>query len=124
VREAPVTDLARRLDAWGAENLAPWSRDHLVGDASLLASWSGRPAEADGPIGIETLLAAAQQHPEWMAALGPYLAMEASPTALAPLRETVRAQLRDGWQPPRPAGMTRDDLAALIMDRLAEPVPA
>ena len=38
--------------------------------------------------------------------------------------ETVRAQLRDGWQPPRPAGMTRDDLAALIMDRLAEPVPA
>ncbi len=124
VRDVPIAELARHLDAWSQKHLAPWFHDHLIGDASLLASWSGRPADPDGPIGIEMLLPAAQQHPEWMATLGPYLAMEASPTALAPLRETVRAQLRDGWQPPRPAGMTRDDLAALIMDRLAEPVPA
>lgn len=125
VRDVPIADLASSLDAWTAENLAPWFHDQLLWDASLLASWAGRPADPDGAIGIELLLGAAQQrHPEWMATLGPYLAMEAPPSALAPLREIVRASLRSGWRPSAPAGMARDDLAGLIMDRLAEPVPA
>jgi 2-polyprenyl-6-methoxyphenol hydroxylase-like FAD-dependent oxidoreductase len=125
VADVALTDLAGHLAAWDAANLEPWYRDHLEWDASLLATWSGLAPDADGPLGIEVLLAAAQhRHPEWMATLGPYLAMELEPDAVRSIREAARALLRAGWRPPQPPGITRDTLAALIMDRLAEPIPA
>ena len=121
VRDHPVDEVPARLDAWGTRELLPWFRDHLSWDAALLAQWAGRPVTADGPVGPETLVAAAQQfHPEWMAVLGAYFGMAVAPAALDPIRAQVRKLIRDGWQPPEPPGPTRAELADLIR----EPVPA
>ncbi len=113
------------LDVWGRARLLPWFHDHVDWDAALLALWSGRPVDPDGPIGLEVVVAAAQaRHPEWMATLGPFFSMDVMPAALEPLRATVREMVRQGWQPPEPDGPTRDQLADLVQAALVEPVPA
>jgi 2-polyprenyl-6-methoxyphenol hydroxylase-like FAD-dependent oxidoreductase len=125
LREHGPDGLAAALDAWGHAQLEPWFVDHVAWDAAMLALWAGRPVDPEGPIGLEVVIAAAQdRHPEWFATLGPFFAMEVLPAALDPLRATVREMVRSGWQPPAPAGPDRDELATLIRDALREPVPA
>ena len=124
LRDQGPDDLATGLDAWGRAQLAPWFHDHVGWDASLLSQWAGRPVDPDGPIGIEVIVAAAQErHPEWFAILGPFFGMAVLPAALDPLRDAVREMVRGGWQPPAPDGPTRDQLADLVHDALREPVP-
>ncbi len=121
----PTAGLAAALDAWGGAQVLPWYEDHLVWDASLLDLWAGRSVEPDGPIGIDVLIAAAQEsHPEWQATLGPYFGMEVLPAALDPLREAVREMVRAGWQPPPAPGPSRDELAWLVQTALTAQVPA
>jgi hypothetical protein len=54
--------------------------------------------------------------------------MAVPPAALDPLRDEVRRLIRTGWQPAPAPEPSRDQLAALIDQRLArqpvEPVPA
>jgi 2-polyprenyl-6-methoxyphenol hydroxylase-like FAD-dependent oxidoreductase len=120
----PLASLAAGLDAWGRAQLLPWYEDHVDWDASLLSRWAGQPVDADGPIGIEVLVEAAQErHPEWMAILLPFFGMAVMPAALEPIREEVRAMIREGWQPQEPEGPSRDELAALVHATLAERVP-
>ena len=120
VGDHPVDEVPARLDAWGTRELLPWYRDHVAWDAALLAQWAGRPVREDGPVGPETLVAAAQQfHPEWMTVLAAYFGMAVTPAALDPIRAQVRDLIRGGWQPPEPPGPSRAELAALIR----EPVP-
>ena len=64
------------------------------------------------------MAAAAAEHPEWMPVVGPFLGMLTGPESLDPLREQVREMIRGGWQPPRPEGPTRDELAAAIRREL------
>jgi hypothetical protein len=40
------------------------------------------------------------------------------PHTIDPLRDEVRAMLRDGWRPPTPPGPTRDDIVAAISGSL------
>ena len=85
--DVPVEELRAGLDRWGEEHLAPWYADHVAWDAALLSSWAGRPIDPAGPIGVETLVAAAdERHPEWWPALGRFFAMQVLPAALDPLR--------------------------------------
>ncbi len=112
----PPDAWATELDAWGHARLEPWFEDHRVWDHTLLRRWNGLPIEADGPIGLDVLGAAAQERPDFLATLGPFWGMFVGPDALAPLREEVRAMLRRGWQPPAPGGVTRDDLVALLQN--------
>lgn len=113
-------DLAERLDAWADAQLLPWFRDHVEWDAATLQLWSGQRVVADGPIGPEALVAAAQQqHPEWLATLQRYFGMTVTPDVLDPFRAEVRAMVRSGWQPPALTGpsnecLTRDELVATI----------
>ena len=131
----PIADLPARLDEWGSEELLPWFLDHVDWDASLLASWAGRPVDPNGPIGLEVLVGAAQRHhPEWMATLQQFFGMQVKPAALAPLRDLVRELVRQGWQPAPAGGISRDELADLVRASLvrtglvgvdrAEPIPA
>jgi hypothetical protein len=54
-----------------------------------------------------------------MPALAPFLAMFALPHTIDPLRDQVRAMLRNGWRRPTPSGPTRDDLVAAISGSLS-----
>ena len=103
--DVPLADLAAAMDAWGTAQLLPWYDDHVAWDAALRNQWSGRSIDPDGPIGPEVVVAAARErHPEWMATLLPFFAMEIGPDSLARLRERVRALVRQGWQPTQPDG--------------------
>jgi hypothetical protein len=113
------------MNAWGRAQLLPWYRDHVDWDAALLDLWAGRPVDPDGPIGLEVVVAAARErHPEWMATLLPFFSMDTMPASLDPLRDDVREMVRHGWQPSEPDGPTRDQLADLVTEALAEQVPA
>ena len=126
VRDQGPDGLAAGLDAWGSARVLPVVlRPCRVGrGAAGICGPAGRWT-ADGPIGLEALVAAAQtRHPEWMATLGPFFSMELMPAALEPLRDGVREMVRQGWQPPAPDGPSRDQLADLVHAAIAQPVPA
>jgi hypothetical protein len=55
--------------------------------------------------------AAADVDPAIWPAAGPYLAMQALPAVLDPVRDRARTVLRTGWRPPYTAGPSRDELA-------------
>jgi 2-polyprenyl-6-methoxyphenol hydroxylase-like FAD-dependent oxidoreductase len=114
VAAQPPQRWAAALTEWEAEHLRPWFEEHLVADARTLEEWAGRGADPDGPVAWSLVAAAAREHPEWMATLGPFLGMMTGPRAVDPLREEVRAMLRAGWAPPPRTGVTRDDLVAAV----------
>ena len=125
VRDEAPEDVVAGLDTWGRAQLLPWYRDHVDWDAALLDLWAGRPVDSDGPISLEVVVAAARErHPEWMATLLPFFSMDTMPASLDPLRDAVREMVRHGWQPAEPDGPTRDQLADLVHEALAEQVPA
>jgi hypothetical protein len=124
VTYSPRKTWTNEMDAWCAANQQPWFEDHLLWDTSLRQRWADEPIDPEGPIAWDLIAAAAQQRPELMSGLGPYLAMRAMPAALEPLREPVRRMLRDGWRPPRPAGPTRYDLLHAIRAHQARVDPA
>ena len=122
---AAGADVAAGMDDWGRQQLLPWYHDHLIWDASLLGRWAGRPVTADGPIGLDVLIDAAQErHPEWMGILGPFFGMQLPPAAVEPLREAVREMVCGGWQPPNFLAPGRGELAAVIESALSRPVSA
>ncbi len=114
VEQAPREQWADALDAWGRAHLEPWYDDHVAWDRTLLRRWAHLPVDADGPIGLDVLAAAAAERPELAAVLGPFYAMLTGPDSLAGVREQVRGMLRAGWTPPVPSGVTRDDLVAAV----------
>ena len=120
VADAPSDTWGPALDAWCHTNQKLWHDDHVITDRALLAQWRGELDDADGPISWMLIAAAArEQHPEWMASLGPFFAMQAPPASLDPLRAEVRAMLRNGWRPSPPLGPTRTQLVGAIGTRVA-----
>jgi 2-polyprenyl-6-methoxyphenol hydroxylase-like FAD-dependent oxidoreductase len=111
---APADRWTADLDDWGRQHLEPWFHDHVAWDHTLNRRWAGLPVDPDGPIGLDVLGAAAAVRPELESALRPYYAMVVGPDAIAPVREDVREMLRSGWQPPTPAGPTRDELVSAL----------
>jgi 2-polyprenyl-6-methoxyphenol hydroxylase-like FAD-dependent oxidoreductase len=115
----PARQWAARLDAWSLEQLRPWFDEHLIFDRAMRARWGGEPLDPDADISWDLLVAATTQRPDFMPILGPFLGMLALPHTLDPLRDEVRAMLRNGWRPPTPPGPTRDDLIAAISGSLS-----
>jgi hypothetical protein len=54
----------------------------------------------------------------------PFFSMDTMPTSLDPLRDVVRELFRQGWQSAESDVPTRDQLADLRHEALAEQVPA
>jgi len=121
ITSRPEGEWAAALEDWARASLLPWYADHCALDHSVLARWRHRPLVADDPLGWDVVGDAAALHPEWRPVLGPFLAMLAPPSTLDPLREEVRSMIRAGWQPPRPGGVTRDELAAVIAEATVVP---
>ncbi|HET6729869.1 MAG TPA: NAD(P)/FAD-dependent oxidoreductase [Jiangellaceae bacterium] len=115
----PHPQWAARLDAWSLEQLRPWFEEHLIFDRAMRARWSRQPLDPNADISWDLVAAAATQRPDFMPALAPFLAMLALPHTIDPLRDQVRAMLRNGWRPPTPPGPTRDDLVAAISGSLS-----
>ena len=105
---------AQALDDWGTAELRPWFEDHVIADEWLRDAWAGAAIDPEAPIPWTLVAAAAELHPEWMRVLGPFLGMATGPDSLDPLREKVRAMLREGWRPSPPPGLTREQLVAAI----------
>jgi 2-polyprenyl-6-methoxyphenol hydroxylase-like FAD-dependent oxidoreductase len=108
------TDAAAALDAWCAEQIKPWFRDHVHWDATLLRRWRGEDIDIDAQIPSDVICAAAEVDPTLLSVVMPYTAMMATPDVLAPAQERVREILRTGWRPPLGDGPTRDELAAVV----------
>ncbi len=115
-------DWAGLLQSWGQERLRPWYDDHVAWDHTLRRRWSGLPVLADEPIGVDVLTAAARVRPPLRRVLGAHAGMIVGPVALNPARDEVAAMIRDGWQPPTPEGVTRDDVVSVIRAALREDV--
>lgn len=115
----PVAEWAPRLGAWCEANLRPWFEEHVVSDAWQLRTWEGQPADPDGPVPWNLVLAATREHPEWRDTVGPFMGMVFGPRVLDPLREQVRDMLRNGWRPRSPAGPDRTALLAAMQGALA-----
>jgi 2-polyprenyl-6-methoxyphenol hydroxylase-like FAD-dependent oxidoreductase len=115
----PARQWAARLDAWSLEQLRPWFEEHLIFDRAVRARWDGEPLDPDADISWDLVVAAATQRPDFMPTLAPFLGMLTLPHTIDPLRDQVRAMLRDGWRPPTPPGPTRDDIVAAISGSLS-----
>jgi hypothetical protein len=113
---------AHRFDEWCDQNVKPWYEDHVHWDATLLRRWRGEDIDLDGKLPSDVICAAAEVDPSLMSTVMPYLAMFATPDVLAPAQDRVREILRTGWRPPYADGPTRDELAAVIADAMADEV--
>ncbi len=105
---------AERFDAWCAEHIRPWFTDHVHWDASLLDRLAGRDLDPEARIPSDVICAAAEADPSIWPVAGPYLTMQAPPSALDPARDRVAALLGSGWRPAFADGPSRDDLAGLL----------
>ncbi|MBW0117617.1 NAD(P)/FAD-dependent oxidoreductase [Pseudonocardia abyssalis] len=106
--------LTRALDAWNTAHVRPWFDDHVACDAGLAARWAGADVDLDAPLPSDLIGAAAAVDPSMMAVVGPYLAMQSLPAALAEVEPRAREVYATGWQPPVPDGPTRDELVELV----------
>lgn len=111
---SPAREWAARLDAWSLEQLRPWFEEHLIFDRAMRARWRGEPPDPDAPISWDLVVAASTQRPDFMPTLAPFLGMFALPHSIDPLRDEVRAMLRNGWRPPTPPAPTRNDIVVAI----------
>jgi len=114
-RRADPRDVAERFDAWCIANIRPWYEDHVHWDATLRRRLGGGDLDVEGRIPSDVICAAAEVDPAIWPAAGPYLAMQALPAVLDPVRDRARAVLRTGWRPPYAAGPSRDELADAIL---------
>jgi 2-polyprenyl-6-methoxyphenol hydroxylase-like FAD-dependent oxidoreductase len=110
-RGADLGDVAEQFDAWCTANIRPWYEDHVYWDATLRHRLGGGDIDIEARLPSDVICAAAEVDPAIWPAAGPYLAMQALPAALDPVRDRARTVLRTGWRPPYTAGPSRDELA-------------
>jgi hypothetical protein len=110
-RRADLRDVAEQFDAWCTANIRPWYEDHRHWDATLLHRLGGGDIDIEARIPSDVVCAAAEVDPSIWPAAGPFLAMQALPSALDPVRDKARAVLRTGWRPPYTPGPSRGELA-------------
>src|SRR5207248_630330 len=77
-----ATDAAAAFDAWCAEQIKPWFRDHVHWDETLLRRWRGEDIGIDAKIPSDVICAAAEVDPTLLSVVMPYTAMMAKPDVL------------------------------------------
>jgi 2-polyprenyl-6-methoxyphenol hydroxylase-like FAD-dependent oxidoreductase len=102
------------FDAWCAEAIVPWVRDHVDMDSARLARWGGAGVDLDQPLPSDLVLAAASQDPGIGRAMQPYLTMDAGPASLDPLQGAAHRVFETGWRPAYAEGPTRDELVRIV----------
>lgn len=102
------------FDAWCADVIAAWVRDHVDMDTARVARWSGTDVDLSEPLPSDLILSAAHRDPDIAGAIGPYLSMTAGPASLDPLQEPGRRVYETGWRPAHTEGPTRDELARIV----------
>jgi len=111
---ADVDMVRDAFDAWCAEAIAPWVRDHVDMDSARLARWGGAQVDLDQPLPSDLVLAAASRDQGIGRAMQPYLTMDAGPASLDPLQGAARRVFETGWRPAYTEGPTRDELARIV----------
>jgi 2-polyprenyl-6-methoxyphenol hydroxylase-like FAD-dependent oxidoreductase len=109
-----LIDLTLAFDAWCAENIAPWFRDHVYWDAELIRRWGGADVDLTRPLPSDLIVAATGADPALFSVVGPYLGMRALPSSLDAARPRAAEIYTSGWRPPVPDGPSRDELADLL----------
>jgi 2-polyprenyl-6-methoxyphenol hydroxylase-like FAD-dependent oxidoreductase len=110
-RRADLRDVSEGFDAWCTANIRPWYEDHVHWDATLLHRLGGGDIDPEARIPSDVVCAAAEVDPGIWPAARPFLAMQALPSVLDPVRDKARAVLRTGWRPPYTPGPSRGELA-------------
>jgi hypothetical protein len=66
----------------------------------------------------DLIIAATEGRPEFVPAVGPYLAMRALPDSLDAIEPQIRDLYAQGRRPPTPLGPSRDELADLVAEAM------
>ena len=115
-----VEAVGEDLDAWDEARMRPWVEDHIAMDHAQARRWAGDDVDLAGRLPSDVIMMAASQDPSIGEAVGPYLSMQALPSALRTVEEQARAVYRTGWRPQPDPGPSREELADIV----ATAVPA
>ncbi len=115
-----VEAVGEELDAWDEARMRPWVEDHIAMDHAQARRWAGDDVDLAGRLPSDVIMMAASQDPSIGEAVGPYLSMQALPSALRTVEEQARAVYRTGWRPQPDPGPSREELADIV----ATAVPA
>ena len=110
---ADARTIAAPFGAWCDTWIRPWVEDHLAIDAEAVRRWQGDELDPTRPLTSAAVVAAAQADPRIAAHVGPFAAMTALPSSLAPAEPLARAVYESGWRPPPGEGPSRDELMVL-----------
>ncbi len=103
------------FDAWCAEAIAPWVRDHVEMDSARAARWSGAERGPRAPLPSDLVLAAASvDEGSGIAGSQPYLAMTGRRTPWRRSSRRARRVYETGWRPAYAEGPSRDELARIV----------
>ena len=102
------------FDAWCAEVIAAWVRDHVDMDSARVARWSGEDVDLSEALPSDLVLAASTQDPGIAGAIGPYVSMAGGPGSLDALQGPARRVYETGWRPAYSEGPSRDELARIV----------
>lgn len=112
--DGSVDGLGQELELWCDDNIRPWFEDHVWWDRTVRDRWAGKDLDVEGKIPSDVICATAALD----ASMGPvvmaFMGMVVGPTELSAVEERARAVLRTGWRPPRAAGPTHEELAAVV----------
>ena len=118
---ADLESTSLAFHAWCEQQMKPWVVDHVDMDGAQDARWRGADVDLDAPLPSDLILAAAEVRPEIMASAGGYLSMAAPPASLRAAEPTAREVYAGGWRPAYAPVPSRDELAAIVADALAQP---
>lgn len=111
---ADPDSVARPFGAWCDEFVRPWVEDHIVIDTEAVGRWQGAALDLSRPLSSERICEAARVDSRINDYAGPYFAMSALPSCLAPAEPLARAVYETGWRAPYSAGPSRDQLVEVI----------
>lgn len=104
---------ARAFDAWCAQQMHPWVRDHVEADRTQAERFRGADLDLDR-LTTADIAAIPGADPSLAPAVGPYLGMAALPATVEPLRDRAREIYRSGWRPAYAEGPTREQLVDVL----------
>ena len=115
-RRATSTRSATRFDAWCADVIAPWVRDHVDMDTARVARWSGSATSISAePLPSDLILAAASGTRTSREPLRPYLSMTGRARLAGPAPGAgAGGSTRPAGGRRTPTGPTRDELARIV----------